>query len=270
MKRVAPSAGFTIVETMIVLAVTGFMFMAVSVTWGGKQHKSDYQTAVRDVTSIIQQTVSDVQNGYFPSTDNFSCIGTSANLRFPSTPSTAKQGGNTTCQFMGKALEFRVSSDSPELMRKYTVAGWSNAGSDPPTSIAATQPTLAPRLTETLKLPFDLTTSSITVNGSGGYVGVAFLIDVGSTTDSTGQLDSGRQVVKAYGLKSVLNDNDGLPIDGTFGLSLLSSNIINPATPLTSGMQICMRSGGTQHFAVITIGEGGNITNVKSETRSSC
>lgn len=271
MKRVASSAGFTIVESMIVLAVTGVLFIAVSVAWGGKQHVSEYQSALYDMRARIQQSISDVQNGYFPDTSSFSCIDNGTSLSFLATAK--RQGTNTGCVFLGKALQFRPQNAQPETIRAYVVAGRA-AGKNltnavPPADYAA--PTLAPYLTEPFTLGADVKTVSIKVAGrAGSYQGLWLLSDLGSY-DSDNRLQSGRQAVEIYGMRGILESGPLLADGASSGVALDSSASGNfDPTPITGGAQICFQSQGTKNYGLITVAASGTTTDVRAETVGSC
>ena len=59
--------GFTVVETLIVIAVTGMMFMSTSLLIRGKVARTSYQDSMRQLQQIVQNTINDVENGYMAS-----------------------------------------------------------------------------------------------------------------------------------------------------------------------------------------------------------
>jgi prepilin-type N-terminal cleavage/methylation domain-containing protein len=259
MNRVASSDGFTIVESMIVLAVTGIMFVAVSAGWSGRQRSSAYQTAVRDTSSMIQQSISDVTNGYFPSTTNFSCTSSGGPLSFGTS---GRQGGNDKCIFLGKSIEFSSEGGGPVQMYKYTVAGYAGASGTKPTEWQAT---IAPRLTDKVSAPSDLELLSIKVAGRPDYTGIAIITDIGTTED--GRLLSGEQPVKLYGMI-------GSPGTGPFmtdvpgdaaGIPLTTTNFDD--RPITTEITMCFKSLGTGKYGLIKFGGGGSLTDMTIETK---
>lgn len=60
------SRGFTIVETLIVLGVTGMMFLSTSLLVQGQIERSRYQDSMRQLQQLVQNTINDTGNGYFP------------------------------------------------------------------------------------------------------------------------------------------------------------------------------------------------------------
>src|SRR5947209_7153977 len=90
--------GYTIVEVMIFLAVSGFMFIIAAQFVSGKQAHAEFRQGMNDVKAQVQQTINDVANGYFPSNSDFSC-NTESGRPQPDTGSTG-QGQNKGCVFM--------------------------------------------------------------------------------------------------------------------------------------------------------------------------
>jgi type II secretory pathway pseudopilin PulG len=62
------SRGFTIVETLIVLAVTGMMFLSTSLLVRGQIERNRYQDSMRQLQQLVQNTINDVGNGYITTT----------------------------------------------------------------------------------------------------------------------------------------------------------------------------------------------------------
>ncbi len=56
--------GFTIVEALIVLAVTGMLFVSTSMLIRGQIEKTRYQDSMRQLQQMVQNTIDDVENGY--------------------------------------------------------------------------------------------------------------------------------------------------------------------------------------------------------------
>lgn len=56
--------GFTVVETLIVVAVTGMLFMSTSLLIRGKVAATSYQDSMRQLQQMVQNTINDVENGY--------------------------------------------------------------------------------------------------------------------------------------------------------------------------------------------------------------
>ncbi|MGI0135266.1 MAG: type II secretion system protein, partial [Candidatus Micrarchaeaceae archaeon] len=77
-------SGFTIVETMIVLAITGALFIAIASTLAGRQNSAEFNHAIQTVQAQIQQTVNQVSAGFYPSNSNFTCSASGSAVIFNS------------------------------------------------------------------------------------------------------------------------------------------------------------------------------------------
>lgn len=113
--------GYTIIEVMIFLAVSGFMFVIAATAISGKQSSAEFKQSLNDLNTQVQQVVNDVANGFYPSGGNFTCtVQPSGNPRI--VPGSAGQGTNEGCVFLGKAMQFQVGGDNTAY-DVYSLAG---------------------------------------------------------------------------------------------------------------------------------------------------
>src|ERR1044072_1792136 len=108
MSSASGERGLTVVETMIVLAVMGALFVSAAILMSGRISRVEFTQAINDIQSSLQQTISQVGAGYYPNAGNFSCNGTAGTVNI--TGSGTNQGSNTGCVFLGKVLQFGVKS----------------------------------------------------------------------------------------------------------------------------------------------------------------
>ena len=59
------TAGYTILEVMIVMTVTGALFATTALLLSGKQAQSEATQSVRRLESELQLVASEVGNGYY-------------------------------------------------------------------------------------------------------------------------------------------------------------------------------------------------------------
>ncbi|HEX4774335.1 MAG TPA: prepilin-type N-terminal cleavage/methylation domain-containing protein [Candidatus Saccharimonadales bacterium] len=109
--------GYTIVEVMIVLAISGVMFLIAAQFIQGKQEKTSFTVGVNEMASQIQDVIEQVTNGQY-SDIPLKCAGTTTNsvgaqVTFPPGAGTA-QGINSSCVFLGKMFRFDVSKDNTQ------------------------------------------------------------------------------------------------------------------------------------------------------------
>jgi type II secretory pathway pseudopilin PulG len=259
MKRKGTQAGFTVIETLVVLAVTGALFIAIVATFTGSQRKAEFMQATQNLQSRLQQIITDVPNGYYQNMDNIKCT---ASATGPSLSMGAGnvQGTNEGCVFLGKAIQFQISGKSPEQYSTYSLAGLRSA-----TDFASAKPKViqAGTTTESDTYDYGLTTKSLKYNGSS--IGMFAVVMQMGTLSATGGYDSGNQRV------------DLIPVAGTAlnrdiptGVSNLETNIVasyanrNPA----GGIQLCVQHGNGGQTALYTIGGNGHDLAVKLEVKS--
>ncbi len=96
--------GYTIVEVMIVLAVSGVMFLMAANFISGKQSKTSFQLGSNELSSRIQAIIEEVTDGHY-SDIPLTCSADSVKLTLAATAS-VKQGANPYCVFLGKLVHF--------------------------------------------------------------------------------------------------------------------------------------------------------------------
>lgn len=106
------SHGYTIVESMIFLAVSSALFAMVVVTLQGRQASTEFSAATREMESRIKDIINDVETGYYAGTDGLKCETGPPNgeLSF-SVPEGGQRGTSGDCMFIGKAIQFGVTGD---------------------------------------------------------------------------------------------------------------------------------------------------------------
>lgn len=121
--------GYTIIEVMIFLAVSGFMFVLAAIFINGKQDQVAFQQGMQAAGATVTGVINSVANGeYLALPSGRECVvsGPSAPA-FPATGAggASSQGTNAGCVFMGRVLQFGTdAADSQKVQYKtYTVAG---------------------------------------------------------------------------------------------------------------------------------------------------
>jgi type II secretory pathway pseudopilin PulG len=123
----ASRRGYTIVEVMIFLAVSGGLLTFAALFLSGKQARTEFAQSIRDTESQIQDIINDVATGYYANTGNFQC--TAADDDTPPyespaiTAGTNNQGANLGCIFVGRAVQFAVAGSDSQDFNIYTIAG---------------------------------------------------------------------------------------------------------------------------------------------------
>jgi prepilin-type N-terminal cleavage/methylation domain-containing protein len=160
--------GYTILEVMIVIAISASMFLFVSVTFSGRQQQVQFTQAVRDFDSSLNDIVNDVSTGYFPKNDTRTCELTVVDPRPEfNTVAPSDLGANDDCVSIGKVIQFSpqfspaLDNDNDQYLNVYSVAGLRNDDSGKtPVSIEDSVPTADPDA-QTLLLNWGLKVTKI-------------------------------------------------------------------------------------------------------------
>lgn len=257
--------GFTIVEVMIVLAITGILFVSAVALISGRQNRTEFQTSINNVKTQIQQIISDVESGFYPSTNNLVCsVGGSGALIFSTATNT--QGSSQDCIFLGKVLQFGVQNTDPQQIMAYSIAGKRQVNGVDVTSYAAATPTVMTTSasnptgipTTVLKLQYGLTVRAnsltYTAGGTTTQIGaVGFM----STLNSFDTNKSGSQSVQLVPVR-----NTGLNQSPTAAVTAINSNIATSDVNPSGGVSMCFVSAGTKQSGLITIGGNGRELSV--------
>ena len=120
MKRSA-SGGFTLVESMIVLGVTGVLFISLAGMVAGQQAKARFKSSMTDITTQIQSQINEVATGFYPNGGDFRCRAISGNP--VATVGVSSLGENADCTFLGRAMMYGIPGTDPEQYRIQTLIG---------------------------------------------------------------------------------------------------------------------------------------------------
>ncbi|HET8991431.1 MAG TPA: type II secretion system protein [Candidatus Saccharimonadales bacterium] len=284
MQKGRSRGGYTIVEVMIFLAVSGFMFVVAASFISGKQSSTQFVQAVNTVNAQIQQLITNVSdNNYAPtSLQCTSNSGGSPPLTITSTG--GQQGTNLGCDFLGKVIQFGVKGSNGRNFDIYTIAGCQYANctynsadptaSNPPSSFseAKAEPVdpgtnntcsssgTTPNLTtcNTLEWGMEVTSMWDDTSGTPQPTNSIGLFNSFAPTNGGG-LVSGSQTINVVdtGFGNI-NINNASNVDEAGMVSLLEGNGgLDNAQPITSPSYpyfvVCFKDG-KGHAGELTIG----------------
>lgn len=272
--------GFTIIETLIVLTVTGILAISAMALINGRQNKTEFQVAINDFQQQLQEIINETANGYYPNNADFDCIGNSPLVIGNGPlikPGSHAQGSNDGCIFIGKALQFSSSASPSRDLRLYPLVGNQQvtAGGQEVTNLAEAKPTalaqggatnlLAPAapfgytdFTAENGLTFHsarfqriTTLAPITHNTDTSVI--AFVTTFGAYDPSTGNLKSSSQQLKLYAVEGIV----GTPPSSSRQqiVDAINSHVFTEI----DNAKICYASGGTNQSGLITIGGRGGL-----------
>jgi type II secretory pathway pseudopilin PulG len=281
--------GYTIVEVMIFMAVTGLLIVSAMALITGQQNKTEFTQGTRDLELQIQDIINNVATGYYQNTNNFVCrdSGNGDFAGFPTiTNNTSNnQGANIGCTFIGHVLQF-APDGMDDTMKDYVVVGRqfytpsSSTVKQIVDSLEAAKPTpIAPSVRDTgtppnpppdasaiTTLPFGLTVQRVTYDNNGtlaqaGAIGFfSTFVPYGNGLQQSGSQSTDIVIIPGVTIANPSNTTK-TTIDGI--ISLENGVVANTRNP-KGGVNICLKSGGTNQYAVITLGVSGrDITNLK-------
>lgn len=117
--------GFTIIESMIYLAVSGVLFASALGIFTTQQRETQFSQSVRQFESTINGLVNDSSTGTYSNFANVRCQ-YSANVPLITSQVGSNAGDNDDCLFLGKAVQFGNGPYSPtpdENFAQLTVVG---------------------------------------------------------------------------------------------------------------------------------------------------
>lgn len=290
MKRCA-SGGFTLVESMIVLAVTGVLFVSLAGMVSGQQAKARFKSAMTDITTQIQSQINEVSTGYYPNAGNFQCQTIGGNPVLSNGASAL--GENSDCTFLGRAMMYGIPGTDPEQYMVQTLVGARRTltNQEPLTlQQARTQVMARGTLFNTMGSWPDLGTPKNLAHGTR----VAWMCNRGGvgSTCTGGNRIAGFAIVAAPNQQLTLNANSSVEsgtivptiipipnpsfapnpgVSARDGVDLLIRSLGVPpsGTPLAASaadnpVTICFVSGTTRQSGLVTIGVNNSTTSVES------
>lgn len=253
MKRRAKAgntAGYTILEVMIVLAVTGALFVSTALLLRGRQAQNEANVSVRTFESKLQTVASEVANGYYQ--NGFNCQPTGNSVIV--SPGNAGPGTNLGCVFLGKIVSLKLAN--AEVI---TVVGRQYL-SNPPNSTTDVSDLNEAKPIVVAKQNIDITenydylyglqiTKAVSIaDPTKTYKALAFMVQLGGGA-STGSVSNGSRRVLLYGL------------DGSAASNNTAAKDIDPASAsfyaVPDGIRLCFLSGNGEK-GEIEIGGTGN------------
>lgn len=235
--------GYTIVEVMIFVVVSGGLLLSVLGLISGQQQKTRFKTGVYDFESTIQDLVNDVETGYYPNAG---------------TP-----GSDKDHIYLGKAVQFyRDSSGEVNRYKHMTIQGNAKTGAPPKdvTDLSEADPQGRTDLVGTGNLLNGVELTKVIYRGASPTESFGFAVVSGISSNGKKSSGSKGQLAK-IDISNVEND---ILLDG----AIETLDRTSPSTPIqdaSQGLLFCLREGGGGRIAAVTLIGGGTTTYFDTE-----
>lgn len=248
------SLGYTIVEVMIVLAVSGMMFLIAANFINGKQESTAFTQGVNETASRLQGLMEDVSDGHYSDIPLGCSVGANS-LSFP--PGSQGQGTNQDCTFLGKVIHFSLNGN-PSQYEVVSIAAAREANPTPDLTSAIYQP--ATSLTDQQSVPQSLLVSCVEANtsltctpGRASYA-IGFVQNQGADSNGIGEASGAQSVGLVYG------PSVSAGLSSAAAAAALSSSFSPTALSYAKSADICIRDDLVigRHKADISIGTAHN------------
>lgn len=260
--------GYTIVEVMIFLAISGALFVSASALISGRQERTMFQQSVNTTSQTLEDILNDVSTGYYPSNNDFKCTNSGGSPTL--SVGGSQQGTNQGCIFSGKLLSFTTTPASPS----YSV--YTMISNNPDLSTPGSNPDVTTVNTLLLGGPnpgiIDQKTNNVGVivtkifEDSPPYVSynnLAVVSDFGSLS-STGTLSANASKAKLYWYKSN-------PPTSTPNTKLVATDFVKVQTD--HSVIICLEQGpgsDSSHSAYVSITPQMTVSKIVGTKRANC
>lgn len=262
------AGGYTIVETLIFLAVSSAMFVSAILLIGGQQNKAQFVNAVRDFESQLRDVINNTATGYYNRPVDVYCKKNVSGDRPVITSDNSDNNGE--CMLIGTFIKLG-NGTSDDDMSKFSVIPMvglrSNNGGLNTSSLAEASPLAVPGATETKSLLYGATFGCINVetdgagckSGSKSNAGLGFFSNIsGSNKASNG----------AIGVDYINIGRLSIDHNSDHAISIISkgteTNSVKYDDDFMAGRSnkatiICINSGTTNQRALVRISSGSTV-----------
>ena len=277
------NSGYTIVEVMIFLAVSGLMFVIAAQFVSGKQTQAEFKDSVSSTNSKIDQVINDISNGYYPAPNSYLCQATAGGISISS--GSNSQGSNQGCAFLGKVIQFGLKGTNGNGYNVYSVAGCQfnpcgTADLTPPFSFSEAKPLVVDdqnpaysvtgvNMTEDLTLDWQASATAVyDIDPTGTFNNIGAIGFFASFANQNGSgLSSGSQSINVVPISNSSPLSSGGDDEKTMIADINTDLNGSPVIRTSPNIVICLNSNHGQ-VAEISIG-GGNGQRLTTTTQIS-
>ncbi len=253
--------GYTIVEVMIVLAVSGVMFGVAIRFIDGKQAKTSFTQGANETASRVQAVINDITDGHYSGV-NFNCTKTATGISV--SVGGDSQGTHNDCVFLGKMMHFREGTADLTHYEIFSLAGARVRVVSGVTVLVTSLPLASQKVIDALTtqeiVPQNLDIEDVKVRPVGGGLltvfGIGFVQGLGtSATTVPGDLTyaSGAQTISMV-YSPILDKKPTAAAKATI------ETLTTPTTGLVAAKKACIYlTDGVRHATVILGGSGSQL-----------
>jgi hypothetical protein len=263
-------SGFTTIEIIIVMSVSIALVASAVALFSTRIPRTQFAQAVNELDIKLKGVGNDVLNGYYASSGNISC--TAGGDIQPGT--NVEQGTTAGCIFLGRAIQVgspssRCSSSNPaecDTFTIYTVYGRRSTGTGSVTNLADAQPRITAIGAERYTTGFGLHVTRVLGAGNG----VAYLSTFGSGASGLLADESAPSGAAQVELRTLSLGSGGLgETEENFATNTtLTGAELSTTTNPQNGVTLCLRSGTSNQYAILTLGEAGRPLSNRTEILS--
>lgn len=264
--------GYTVVETLIFLAVTSFIFISAVLLISGRQARAQFQSGVRGFETRLADVANDVGTGYYRNSGSTRQCSEGVNGPQFSTVNT-NLGTNQNCVFVGTVIKLGDGGNRESFLQ-FTMAGLRQSGTDNVTSLAQAKPQVLDNGAGFPSVPIGsgIQVSCIAVEGVSGGACLTQNAAIGffSSFEGASLTGEGGGAVQAdvisYGSLISLTDTQATATSALNGFTGYGSSNLNRQ------ITICLVGGANQYALVKLGGDASSSLAVTSEIKegSSC
>lgn len=199
MRTPGNKTGFTIIEVMVFLAISGFTFLIAATFISGKQAQAEYTQGMNNANAFVKTLINNVEIGNYPlpARENLSCTLSGGRPSIGISSFSPSPLGSAGCAIIGLVLAPQTGSDTTKYTI-YTVAGCqydgcSSNGNNPPASFSQEYPISINPMTQSNIWPGALRVISLKVAGPSARTTGAVGIFGSLPQQSLGILQAGAQ-----------------------------------------------------------------------------
>ncbi len=279
MKQGLKAQGFTVVEVLIVLAVSSALMIVGLLLINGQQQRTEFTTSINEIKSQIDQVINNVATGNYTKDNTFKCTGSSTGPSIDKTTNIV-QGENIGCTFIGRAIQFSPDGKSKEyyiynlvglqfkggigftevnsLVEAMPIALYPSSNLSGKTLAYTSVPDAAEKRTlqyglKAIKMTYD--TDSIPTNDLG--TGVVAIVTDFATASVSGGLNSSSRVASLYAIRTTaLGGVPGNVVDKIDYPNTAPGGTYFQISPMVKRIAICFEGSASQ-YGILTIGGNG-------------